>query len=196
MWYCLVFNKYSYYCDFVRLWPALRLIYRHHHVWVRYVHTVKITVACMSSLLLSIDLRQICYLIMFYFKLTNVAIEKFCKAKWCNGEIKNGTSHLFSHKYWICLFVLFLNTTFSLIIKDKQNLIRYCNASSFVVVFRNGKTEKYVNILSIISTLSPLASRHRCRCWCLVVAVGVLALAHLHQIYWRRLENGRQNILE
>ena len=150
----------------------------------------------MSSLLLSIDLQQTCYFIVFYFKLTNGAIEKWWMVKWCNGEIKNGTGHLFSYKYWICLFVLFLKTTFSLIIKNKQNLIRYCNASSFVVVFRNGKTEKYVNTLSIIATLSPLASRHRCCCWCLVVVVGVSALAHRYQIYWRRLETGRQNMLE
>ena len=58
--------------------------------------------------------------------------------------------------------ILFLNTTFSLIIKNKQTLIRYCNASSFFF-FRNGKTENYVNILLIIAILSPSAScRHRC----------------------------------
>ena len=142
VWYRLVFIQYSYYRDFVCSWPESRLLYRHRHVWVCYIHTTKITVACMSLLLLSIDLRRICYFIMFYFKLTNGATEKCWIVKWCNGEIKNGTGHFFSHKYWICLFVLFLNTTFSLIIKDKQNLIRYCNASSFVVVFRNSKTEK------------------------------------------------------
>ena len=124
---------------------------------------------------------------MFCLNLTNGAMEKWGMIKWCNGEIKNGTGHFFSHKYWICLFVLFLKTTFSLIIKNKQNLIRYCNASSFVVVFRKGKTEKYVNILSIIATLSPSESRHRCLCWYLVVVFGVSDSAHCCQIIrrWR-----------
>ena len=55
----------------------------------------KITVACMSLLLSSIDLLWIYYLIMFYFKLTNDATEKWCMVKWCNGEIKNRTGHFF-----------------------------------------------------------------------------------------------------
>ena len=72
-----------------------------------------------------------------------------------------------------------------LIIKDKKNLIRYCNASSFVVVFRNGKTEKYVNILSIISTLSPSASHRRCRCWRLVVVVDISSSLLFHRCQQR-----------
>ena len=97
--------------------------------------------------------------------------------KCCNGEIKNRTGHLFSHKYWIYLFVSFLNTTFLLIIKNKQTWIRYCNASSFVVVFRNGKNENYVNLLSIISTFYSSTSR-------LVVVVGVLS-SLLVSCLWR-----------
>ena len=108
----LVFIQCSYYRDLFCSWPASRLRNRHRRVWVRCIHTMKFTVACMSSLLLSIDIRQICYFIMFYFKLTNGAIEKWWMIKWCNGEINNRTGHFFSHKYWICLFVLFLNTTF------------------------------------------------------------------------------------
>ena len=83
------------------------------------------------------------------------------------------TGHFLSHKYWIFLFVLFSNTTFSQIIKNKQNLIRYCNAS-FHISFWNGKTEKlcqyFINYLhivavSVLSLLSLLASC--CCCWCL-----------------------------
>ena len=92
--------------------PASRLRNINRHVWVRYIDTTKITVACMSSLIFSIDIRRICYFIMFYFKLTNGSMVKWCIFKWCNGEINNRTGHLFSHKYWICPFVLFLNTTF------------------------------------------------------------------------------------
>ena len=95
VWYCLVFVQWSYYCDFVCFSPASRLCNIHRHVWVRYIHTTTITVAGMSLLLLSIELRQICYLIMFYFKLTNVAIEKFCMVKWCNAGINNRTGHFF-----------------------------------------------------------------------------------------------------
>ena len=56
---------------------------------------LKIMVECMSLLLLSIDLRRICYFIKIYFKLTNVAIEKFCMVKWCNAGINNRTGHFF-----------------------------------------------------------------------------------------------------
>ena len=53
----------------------------------------------MSSLLLSIDIVQYCYFNMFYFKLTNGAMGKWCMVKWCNGKIKNRTGNLVSHKY-------------------------------------------------------------------------------------------------
>ena len=42
-------------------------------MWVRSIHTKKIKVAYISSLLFYIDLRRIYYFIMFYFKLTNDA---------------------------------------------------------------------------------------------------------------------------
>ena len=113
VWYISVFTQYSYYRDFFCLWPASRLHNQHCHVWVRYIHTTNITVACMSWLILSIDLRWICYFIMFCFKLTNGAMDKWGMVKWFNGEIKNGTGNFFPHKYWICSFVLFSNTTFS-----------------------------------------------------------------------------------
>ena len=135
VWYSLVFIKYSYYCDLVCSWPSLCLRNRHCHVWVRYIHTTKIMVVCMSLLLLSIDIRRIYYFIMFYFKLTNGEMEKWWIVKWCNGEINNRTGHLFSHKFWIRLFVLFSNTTFFLISRNKQTLIMYFNTLSFVVVF-------------------------------------------------------------
>ena len=61
---------------------------------------------------------------------------------WRNGEIKNRTGHFLSHKYLICLFVLFSNTKFLLMNRNKETLIRYCNTSLFVVIFLNGKTEK------------------------------------------------------
>ena len=92
--------------------PALHLLHRHRHVWVRYIDTTKITVWCMSSLLLSIDLRWLCYFIMFYFKLTNGAIAKWWIVKWCNGEIKIRICPLVSNRYRICLFILFPNKTF------------------------------------------------------------------------------------
>ena len=96
VWYCLVFIQYTYYCDLFCSWPSSRLRNQHCHVWVQFIHTTKITVACMSLLIFSIDLRRICYFIDQCY----------------NGEINNRTGHLFSHKYWICSFVLFLNTTF------------------------------------------------------------------------------------
>ena len=92
---------------------ALRLLNRHRYVWVRYIDTTKITVWCMSSLLLYIDLWWFFYFVMFYFKLTNGAMVKWWMVKWCNGEINNRTGRFFSQKYWICSFVLFLSTTFS-----------------------------------------------------------------------------------
>ena len=49
---------------------------------------------------------------MFYSKLTNGKLVKWWMGKWYNGEIKNRTGYLFSHKYRICSFVLFLNTAF------------------------------------------------------------------------------------
>ena len=141
MWYCLVFIQYSYYRDFVCSWPESHLRYWHRHVWMRYIHTKKITVVCMSLLILYIDLQQICSFVVIYFKLTNGTMGKWWVVKWCNGEINNRTGHFFSRKYWICLFVLFSNTTFLLIIKNKQTLIRYFNTSSFFSSFRNDKTE-------------------------------------------------------
>ena len=46
--------------------PSSCLGYRHSHMWVHFIHTKKITVACMSSLLLYIDQQLICYFISFY----------------------------------------------------------------------------------------------------------------------------------
>ena len=84
-----------------------------------------------------------CLLIIYYYlKLTNGSMNKWWMVIWCNGEIKNRTGHFFSHKYWICLFVLFLNTTFLMLFRNKQNLIRCYNTSFFYVIFRNGKNEK------------------------------------------------------
>ena len=122
----------------------------------------------MSSLILSIDLRQIYYFILFYFILNNGAMDKWWMVIWCNGDIKNRTGHLLSHKYWICLFVLLSNTTFLLIIKNKKTLISYYNTSFLVVIFRNGKTDFFLIILSIIATFSPSESCRCCRCWRLV----------------------------
>ena len=82
-------------------------------MWVRFIDNTKITVACMSLLILSIDLRRYWYFIMLYFKLTNGAMEKWWMVKWCNGEIKIRIGRFVSHKYWIYSFVLFSNTTFS-----------------------------------------------------------------------------------
>ena len=112
VWYRSVFTQYSYYHDFFFLGPALRLRNCHRHGWLRYIDTTKITVWCMSLLLLSIDLRWFCYFIMFYFKLTNGAIFKLWMVKWCNGETKIRIGRFFSHKYLICSFILFSNTTF------------------------------------------------------------------------------------
>ena len=86
--------------------------------------------------------------------------------------MNNRTGHFLSHKYWICLLVLFSITTFLMIIKNKQKLIRYCNTSFFVVIFRNGNTEKaceyfinYCHIVDVgISWLLSLLVSCRC-CW-------------------------------
>ena len=81
------------------LGPSSRLCNSHRHMWVRYIDTTKNRVACMSSLLLCNDIRQYCYFIMFYFKLTNGATEKWWMVKWCNGEIKIRIGRFVSHKY-------------------------------------------------------------------------------------------------
>ena len=112
VWYSSVFIQYNYYLDLFCSGPAKRLSNCHCHVWVRYIDTTKHMVACISSLLLSIDIPQYWYFIMFYFKLTNSAKGKWCMVNGCNGEIKIRIGHLVSHKYWICSFFIFLNTTF------------------------------------------------------------------------------------
>ena len=112
MWHRLVFTQYSYYSDSFFPGIASRICNRNCHVWVRYIDTTKIMVACMSPLLLSVDLLQYCYFIMFYFKLNNGAMVKLWMVKWCNGGIKIKIRHLFSQKYWICSFFLFSNTIF------------------------------------------------------------------------------------
>ena len=108
MWYCSVFTQYSYYSELFCSGTASRLCNCHYHGWVRYIDTTIIMVWCMPSLLLSIDIQWFCYFIMFYYKLNNVAM-----VKCCNGEIKIRIGRFFSHKYRICSFALFLNTTFS-----------------------------------------------------------------------------------
>ena len=112
VWDSSAFIQYSYYRDFFCLGSASRLRNHHQHVWVRYIDNNKITVACMSSLLLYIDLRWLCYFILFYFKLTNGAMVKRWMVKCYNGEINIRIGHFVSHKYLICSFVLFLNTKF------------------------------------------------------------------------------------
>ena len=112
VWDCLVFTQYSYYSDFFCSWKVSRLRNRHSHVWVIYIDTTRITVRWISLLLLSIDLWWFCYFIMFYFKPINGAMVKWWMVKWLNGEIKNRTGCFDYHKYWICSFVLFSNTTF------------------------------------------------------------------------------------
>ena len=104
VWYHLVFTQYSYYCDFFCLGTALSLYNRHSHMWVRYIDTMKITVVCMSSLLLSIDLWRFYYFIMFYFKLTNGAVDKWRMFRWRNGEIKVRIGRFDSHNYRIYSF--------------------------------------------------------------------------------------------
>ena len=121
LWYIFVFTQYSYYRELFCSGPELRLRNHHSHRWVRYIDTTKITVWCMSSLILSIDLRWLRYLIMFYFKLTNDAMVKWWILKWYNGEIKKRIGHFFFHKYLICSFILFFNTTFSQ--QTKQSII-------------------------------------------------------------------------
>ena len=88
VWDCLVFTEYSYYCEFFFLRPVLRLCNCHCHGWVSYIDTTKITVCCMSPLILSIDLWWLYYFIMIHFKLTNGAMVKWWMMKWCNGERK------------------------------------------------------------------------------------------------------------
>ena len=112
MWDCSVFTQYSYYRELFCLGPELHLRKCYRHRWERFIDTMKITVWCMSSLILSIDLQWFCYSIMFYFKLTNGTMVKWWMMKWINGEIKIRIGSFVSHKYRICSFILFLNTTF------------------------------------------------------------------------------------
>ena len=75
------------------------------------------------------------------------------------------------------IIIIIFEHNILLIIKNKQNFIRYCNASSFVFLFKTVILKHYVNILSIIAILLPSASCNCCCCWHLVVVVGVLASA-------------------
>ena len=59
---------------------------------MRYIDTTKTMVWCISLLLLSIDIRWLCYFILFYFKQTNCAM-----VKWCNGEKKIRVGSFVSH---------------------------------------------------------------------------------------------------
>ena len=52
MWYRSVFNKYSYCRDLFFFGTASRICDCHCHVWVSYFDTTKITVWCMSSMLI------------------------------------------------------------------------------------------------------------------------------------------------
>ena len=113
LWYSLLLTQYSYYRDFFCLGTASRIRNRYRHVWVRFIDDTKITAACMSLMLFSIDLRWYWYFNIFYFKLTNGAIEKWWMVKWCNEKIEIRISPFVYHKYWICSFILFCNTTFS-----------------------------------------------------------------------------------
>ena len=110
MWDCSVFTQYIYYRELFCSGPVLPLHDCHCHRWVRYNDATKITVWCMSFLLLYIDLRRFSYFIMLYFKRTNGAMVKRWMVKWCHGVIKIRISCWFSHKYRICSLVLFSNT--------------------------------------------------------------------------------------
>ena len=48
VWHRWFFTQYSYYCDFLCSGIESRLRDHHHHVWVCYIDTPKITVWCMS----------------------------------------------------------------------------------------------------------------------------------------------------
>ena len=98
VWNRLVFIQYSYYRDLFCSGPESRLWNSHCHVWVRNIYTTKITVACMSLLILSIDIWRFYYFIMFYFKLTNGAMVKWWMVKWCDVEINNIIGRFLSQK--------------------------------------------------------------------------------------------------
>ena len=66
MWDCSVFSQYSYYCDFSCLGLASNFCDHCNHGWVRYIDTTKITVWCMSSLQLSIDIQWFVILLCFH----------------------------------------------------------------------------------------------------------------------------------
>ena len=65
--------------------------------------------------------------------------------------------------------------------------MRYCNASSSVGFSRNVKTEyNYVNVLSIIATLSPLPSCCCCRSLVVIVVVLFATAAYFCRRLWRQ----------
>ena len=55
VWDCSVFNQYSYYRDFLCSGTESRLCDFHRHLWVHYINTKKITVWCMSSILIHMN---------------------------------------------------------------------------------------------------------------------------------------------
>ena len=141
MWDSLVFTQYSYYCDFLCSGPASRLCYFHLHVWARYIDTTKITVACMSLLLFYIDLGQLCYFIMFYYKLTNDDTVKWWMVKWCNGEIKIRIGRFSPQILNLFIFLFFEHSIFS---ADKT-------IHNFKIMITNNKYSNKGYVIKIIN---------------------------------------------
>ena len=146
--------SFSFYSIQLLLWlilfrASIASLFCHCHVWVRHIYNKKIMVACMTSLLLSIDLQRYCYFIMFYLKLTNGAMEKWWMVKWCNGEIKLGIGCLVYHKYWFYSLFLFYNTT--LLQKTKQfiifNILSLTTSTATAFMLSNQETTKRQNFI-------------------------------------------------
>ena len=142
MRYRFVFIQCSYYRELFCSGIAKRLRNRHRHLWVRYIDTTKITVWCMSSLILNNDIQWFCYFIMYYFKLTNAAMVKRCMVKWCNGEINNSNGRFLSHKYWTCSFVL--SSKHKVFVADKE-----IHHFQFLITNNKYRNQLYIIILRI-----------------------------------------------
>ena len=70
VWDRSVFTQYRYYHDFLCSGPELCLCDCYRHVWVRYIDTTRITVWCMSSILIH----------MTYFSVHTICISKHYRA--------------------------------------------------------------------------------------------------------------------
>ena len=128
MWYRSVFIQYSYYCDLFCSSPASRLCGRHFHRWVRYIHTTKISVWCMSSVLMHIT----------YFSVYTIFISE---------HYRNVVSYSSTPSQQVS--AIFWNVTITVWLKSQVHRVNYyLSLMHEIITSQNTETHYTVNILS------------------------------------------------